>query len=125
MSRAVAWPIVTAESGIDHHFKEIQRFPMLGQQDEYLLAKRWRQAADRHATARAGLGMLRPVAMMCRGCGRSALRLGDLISEGKVGLLPAVERCDPERRLRFNTYAVWWIKSTIQEYILRSWSLVK
>src|SRR5262249_2406618 len=125
MSRAVAWPIVTAESGIDHHFKEIQRFPMLGPQDEYLLAKRWREAGDRDAADRLAISHLPLVVKVARGYPGYGLPLADLISEGYVGLLQAVERFEPERGFRFSTYAVWWIKSAIQEYILRSWSLVK
>src|SRR5215831_18959475 len=125
MSRAVAWPIVTAESGIDRHFKEIQRFPMLGPQDEYLLAKRWREAGDRDAADRLVISHLRLVAKIARGYRGYGLPLADLISEGHIGLLQALERFEPERGFRFSTYAVWWIKSAIQEYILRSWSLVK
>ena len=122
MPRAVAWPIVTAESGIDRHFKEIQRFPMLGPQDEYLLAKRWREAGDRDAADRLVISHLRLVAKIARGYRGYGLPLADLISEGHVGLLQAVERFEPERGFRFSTYAVWWIKSAIQEHILRSWS---
>jgi len=125
MSRAVAWPIVTAESGIDRHFKEIQRFPMLDPQDEYLLAKRWREAGDRDAADRLVISHLRLVAKIARGYCGYGLPLADMISEGHIGLMQAVERFEPERGFRFSTYAVWWIKSAIQEYILRSWSLVK
>ena len=125
MSRAVAWPIFTAESGIDRHFKEIQRFPMLDPQDEYLLAKRWRQHGDRDAAHRLVISHLRLVAKIARGYGGYGLPLADLTSEGHVGLMQAVERFDPEKGFRFSTYAVWWIKSAIRGYILRSWSLVK
>ena len=125
MSRAVAWPIVTVESGIDRHFKEIQRFPMLDPREEYKLAKRWREAADRDAADRLVISHLRLVAKIARGYCGYGLPIADLISEGHVGLLQAVERFEPERGFRFSTYAVWWIKSAIQEYILRSWSLVK
>src|SRR5262249_7465132 len=125
MSRAVAWPIVTAESGIDRHFKEIQQFPMLGPQDEYLLAKRWREVGDRDAADRLVSSHLRLVAKIARGYRGYGLPLADLISEGHIGLLQAGERFEPERGFRFSTHAVWWIKATIQEYILRSWSLVK
>ena len=125
MSRAVAWPILTAESGIDRHFKEIQRFPMLGPQDEYLLAKRWREAGDRDAADRLVISHLRLVAKIARGYCGYGLPIADLISEGHIGLLQAVERFEPEKGFRFSTYAVWWIKSAIQGYILRSWSLVK
>src|SRR5215468_10020084 len=125
MSRAVTWPMLKAESGIERHFKEIQRFPMLGPQDEYMLAKRWRQNGDRDAAHRLIISHLRLVAKIARGYRGYGLPLADLISEGHVGLLQAVERFEPERGFRFSTYAVWWIKSAIQEYILRSWSLVR
>jgi RNA polymerase sigma-32 factor len=125
MFRAVAWPSFTAGSGIDRHFKEIQRFPMLDPQEEYLLAKRWREDGDRDAAHRLIISHLRLVAKIARGYRGYGLPLADLISEGHVGLLQAVERFEPERGFRFSTYAVWWIKAAIQEYILRSWSLVK
>jgi RNA polymerase sigma-32 factor len=125
MSRGVSWPILTAESGIDHYFKEIQRFPMLDPQKEYRLAKRWREAGDREAAHRLIISHLRLVAKIARGYRGYGLPIADLISEGHVGLMQAVERFEPERGFRFSTYAVWWIKAAIQEYILRSWSLVK
>jgi len=125
MSRAVAWPVLTAESGIDHYFKEIQRFPMLGRQEEYMLAKRWRKAGDRDAAHRLVVSHLRLVAKFARGYRGYGLPIADLISEGHVGLLQAVERFEPEKGFRFSTYAVWWIKAAIQEYVIRSWSLVK
>ena len=125
MSRAVAWPVITAESGIDRHFKEIQRFPMLDPQQEYMLAKRWRDAGDRDAARRLIISHLRLVAKIARGYRGYGLPLADMISEGHIGLMQAVERFEPERGFRFSTYAVWWIKAAIQEYILRSWSLVK
>jgi RNA polymerase sigma-32 factor len=125
MSRAVTWPMLKAESGIDRHFKEIQRFPMLDPQDEYLLARRWREAGDRDAAHRLIISHLRLVAKIARGYCGYGLPIADLISEGHIGLLQAVERFEPERGFRFSTYAVWWIKSAIHEYILRSWSLVR
>ena len=87
MSRAVTWPIITAESGIDRHFKEIQQFPMLGPQDEYLLAKRWREHGDRDAADRLVISHLRLVAKIARGYRGYGLPLADLISEGHVGLM--------------------------------------
>jgi len=125
MSRAVAWPVLKAESGIDRHFKEIQRFPMLDPREEYKLAKRWRQHGDRDAAHRLITSHLRLVAKIARGYRGYGLPLADLISEGHIGLLQAVERFEPEKGFRFSTYAVWWIKSAIRGYILRSWSLVK
>jgi RNA polymerase sigma-32 factor len=125
MSRAVPWPLLTAESGIDHYFKDIQRFPMLDPQEEYMLARRWREAGDRDAEHRLIISHLRLVAKIARGYRGYGLPIADLISEGHVGLMQAVERFEPERGFRFSTYAVWWIKAAIQGYILRSWSLVK
>jgi len=125
MSRAVAWPVLKAESGIDRHFKEIQRFPMLDPQDEYVLAKRRREAGDRDAADRLVISHLRLVAKIARGYRGYGLPIADLISEGHIGLLQAVQRFEPEKGFRFSTYAVWWIKSAIRGYILRSWSLVK
>ena len=117
--------MLTAESGIDHYFKDIQRFPMLDPQEEYMLAKRWRDVGDRDAAHRLIISHLRLVAKIARGYSGYGLPIADLISEGQVGLMQAVERFEPERGFRFSTYAVWWIKAAIQEYILRSWSLVK
>jgi RNA polymerase sigma-32 factor len=125
MSRAVPWPMLTAESGIDRHFKEIQRFPMLDPQEEYMLARRWREEGDRDAADRLITSHLRLVAKIAKGFRGYGLPIADLISEGHVGLMQAAERFEPERGFRFSTYAVWWIKAAIQEYILRSWSLVK
>jgi RNA polymerase sigma-32 factor len=117
--------MLTAESGIDHYFKQIQRFPMLDPQKEYMLAKCWREAGDRDAAHRLIISHLRLVAKIARGYRGYGLPIADLISEGHAGLMQAVERFEPERGFRFSTYAVWWIKAAIQEYILRSWSLVK
>jgi RNA polymerase sigma-32 factor len=125
MSSGVTWPILTAQSGIDHYFKDIQRFPMLDPQEEYMLAKRWRDAGDREAARRLIICHLRLVAKIARGYRGYGLPIADLISEGHVGLMQAVERFEPERGFRFSTYAVWWIKAAIQEFILRSWSLVR
>jgi RNA polymerase sigma-32 factor len=125
MSPAIIWPMFTAESGSDHYYKDIQRFPMLDPQEEYMLAKRWREAGDRDAAHRLIISHLRLVAKIARGYRGYGLPIADLMSEGHAGLMQAVERFEPERGFRFSTYAVWWIKAAIQEYILRSWSLVK
>jgi RNA polymerase sigma-32 factor len=117
--------MLTAESGIDRHFKEIQRLPMLDPQQEYMLARRWREAGDRDAAHRLIISHLRLAAKIARGYRGYGLPIADLISEGHVGLMQAVERFEPERGFRFSTYAVWWIKAAIQEYVLRSWSLVR
>jgi RNA polymerase sigma-32 factor len=125
MTRAAAWPILTAESGLTRYLEEIRRFPMLGRQEEYMLAKRWREDDDRDAARRLVTSHLRlvvKIAKSYRGCG---LPITDVISEGHVGLMQAVERFEPEKGFRFTTYAMWWIKAAIQAYILHSWSLVK
>jgi RNA polymerase sigma-32 factor len=98
---------------------------MLDPQKEYMLAKCWREAGDREAAHRLIISHLRLVAKIARGYRGYGLPIADLISEGHAGLMQAVERFEPERGFRFSTYAVWWIKAAIQEYILRSWSLVK
>ena len=125
MGRAAAWPILTAESGIGHYFEEIQRFPMLDPQEEYTLAKRWREDGDRDAAHKLVTSHLRLVAKIAKSYRGYGLPIADIVSEGHVGLMQAVERFEPEKGFRFTTYAVWWIKAAIQEYILRSWSLVK
>ena len=125
MGRAAAWPIVTAESGIGHYLEEIRRFPMLDPQEEYTLAKRWREDGDRDAAHKLVTSHLRLVAKIAKSYRGYGLPIADIVSEGHVGLMQAVERFEPEKGFRFTTYAVWWIKAAIQEYILRSWSLVR
>ena len=125
MTRAAASPIPTAESGIGHYFEEIRRFPMLDRQEEYLLAKRWREDGDRDAAHKLVTSHLRLVAKIAKSYRGYGLPFADIISEGHVGLMQAVERFEPEKGFRFATYAVWWIRAAIHEYILRSWSLVK
>jgi RNA polymerase sigma-32 factor len=125
MTRAAAWPILTAESGLTHYLEEIRRFPMLDQQEEYMLAKRWREDGDRDAAQKLVTSHLRLVAKIAKDFRGYGLPIADVISEGHVGLMQAAERFEPERGFRFATYAVWWIKAAIHEYILRSWSLVK
>jgi RNA polymerase sigma-32 factor len=125
MTRAAAWPVLTAESGLTHYLEEIRRFPMLDRQEEYMLAKRWREEGDRDAAHQLVTSHLRLVAKIARGYRGYGLPIADVISEGHVGLMQAVERFEPEKGFRFATYAVWWIKAAIQEYILRSRSLVR
>jgi RNA polymerase sigma-32 factor len=125
MSRAAAWPTLSAESGISHYYAEIRRFPMLDRQEEYMLAKRWREHGDRDAAHKLVTSHLRLVTKIARDYRGYGLPIADVISEGHVGLMQAVERFEPEKGFRLTTYAVWWIKAAIQEYILRSWSLVK
>src|SRR6516165_4612812 len=125
MARNAALPIVTAEPGLTHYLEEIRRFPMLERQEEYLLAKRWREHGDRDAAHKLVTSHLRLVTKIARDYRGYGLPISEAISEGNVGLMQAVERFEPEKGFRFATYAVWWIKAAIQEYILRSWSLVK
>ena len=125
MARNAALPILTAEPGLTHYLEEIRRFPMLERQEEYMLAKRWREHGDRDAAHKLVTSHLRLVTKIARDYRGYGLAISEAISEGNVGLMQAVERFEPEKGFRFATYAVWWIKAAIQEYILRSWSLVK
>jgi RNA polymerase sigma-32 factor len=122
---AHALPILTAESGLSRYLDEIRRFPMLEPQEEYMLAKRWREHGDRGAAERLVTSHLRLVAKIAMGYRGYGLPISEVISEGNVGLMQAVKRFEPEKGFRLATYAMWWIKAAIQEYILRSWSLVK
>ena len=125
MARAAPWPVLTAESGLTHYLEEIRRFPMLDRQEEFTLAKRWREGGDRDAAHQLVTSHLRLVAKIAKGYRGYGLPIADVISEGHVGLMQAAERFEPEKGFRFATYAVWWIKAAIQQYILHSWSLVK
>ncbi|WP_029586416.1 RNA polymerase sigma factor RpoH [Bradyrhizobium sp. URHD0069] len=125
MARNAALPILTAEPGLTHYLEEIRRFPMLQRQEEYLLGKRWREHGDRDAAHKLVTSHLRLVTKIARDYRGYGLPISEVISEGNVGLMQAVERFAPEKGFRFATYAVWWIKAAIQQYILRSWSLVK
>src|SRR3954467_11877351 len=125
MARAATLPILTAESGLTRYLEEIRRFPMLEPQDEYMLAKRWREHGDRDAAHKLVTSHLRLVAKIAMGYRGYGLPISEVISEGNVGLMQAVKRFEPEKGFRLATYAMWWIKASIQEYILRSWSLVK
>src|SRR5271165_5334650 len=117
--------ILTAESGLTRYLKEIRRSSMLEPQDEYMLAKRWREHGDRHAAHKLVTTHLRLVAKIAMGYRGYGLPISEVISEGNVGLMQAVRRFEPEKGFRLATYAMWWIKAAIQEYILRSWSLVR
>jgi RNA polymerase sigma-32 factor len=125
MARAAALPILTAESGLTRYLEGIRQFPMLEPQDEYMLAKRWREHGDRDAAHKLVTSHLRLVAKIAMGYRGYGLPISEVISEGNVGLMQAVKRFEPEKGFRLTTYAMWWIKAAIQEYILRSWSLVK
>jgi RNA polymerase sigma-32 factor len=125
MARVAALPIMTAEGGLSRYLEEIRRFPMLEPQEEYMLAKRWREHGDRDAAHRLVTSHLRLVAKIAMGYRGYGLPISEVVSEGNVGLMQAVKRFEPEKGFRLATYAMWWIKAAIQEYILRSWSLVK
>src|SRR5258707_15621514 len=114
-----------ADPGITQYLEEIRRFPILERQEEYMLAKRWREHGDRNAAHKLVTSHLRLVTKIARDYRGYRLPISEAISEGNVGLMQALERFEPEKGFRFATYAVWWIKAAIQEYILRSWSLVK
>jgi len=125
MARAAALPVITAENGLARYLQETRRFPMLEPQEEFMLAKRWREHGDREAAHRLVTSHLRLVAKIAMGYRGYGMPISEMISEGNVGLMQAVKRFEPERGFRLATYAIWWIKAAIQEYILRSWSLVK
>jgi RNA polymerase sigma-32 factor len=118
-------PSVAASGGLARYLEEIRRFPMLEPQEEYMLAKRWQEHEDARAAQKLVTSHLRLVARIAMGYRGYGLPIGEVISEGNVGLMQAVKRFDPDKGFRLATYAMWWIRAAIQEYILRSWSLVK
>jgi len=122
---SAALPVLSAENGLSRYLAEIRRFPMLQPEEEYMLAKRWREHGDRDAAQKLITSHLRLVAKISMGYRGYGLPIGEVISEGNVGLMQAVKRFEPEKGFRLATYAMWWIRASIQEYILRSWSLVK
>lgn len=123
--RGARLPALSGEGNLSRYLQEIRRFPMLSAEEEYMLAKRWREHADSAAAHRLVTSHLRLVAKIAMGYRGYGLPLSELISEGNVGMMQAVKRFDPERGFRLSTYAMWWIRASIQEYILHSWSLVK
>ena len=120
-----ALPILSGDRGLARYLGEIRQFPLLEPQQEYTLAKRWREHDDREAARQLITSHLRLVAKLAMRNRRYGLPMSEIISEGNVGLMQALKRFEPERGFRFATYAMWWIKASIQEYIMRSWSLVK
>ena len=123
---AAALPMIAGESGLSRYLAEIKRFPMLEPQEEYMLAKSWREHGDRDAAHKLVTSHLQARRENRHGIPRlSGLPIGEVISEGNVGLMQAVKRFEPEKGFKLATYAMWWIRASIQEYILRSWSLVK
>src|SRR5688572_22203454 len=125
MAAATLPALASGESGLTRYLEEIRRFPMLQPQEEYMLAKRYREHDDRGAAHRLVTSHLRLVAKIAMGYRGYGLPIGEVISEGNVGLMQAVKKFDPDKGFRLATYAMWWIRASIQEYILRSWSLVK
>jgi len=113
------------EGGLSRYLAEIRKFPLLDPQEEYMLAKRWREHEDTEAAHRLVTSHLRLVAKIAMGYRGYGLPINEVIAEGNIGLMQAVKRFEPERGFRLATYAMWWIRAAIQEYILRSWSLVK
>ncbi len=122
---AAAFPVISADSGLSRYLSEIRRFPMLAPEEEYMLAKRWHEHGDRDAAQKLVTSHLRLVAKIAMGYRGYGLPIGEVISEGNVGLMQAVKRFEPEKGFRLATYAMWWVRASIQEYVLRSWSLVK
>jgi RNA polymerase sigma-32 factor len=122
---ATALPVLANEGGLSRYLDEIRKFPMLEPSEEYMLAKRWREDGDREAAHKLVTSHLRLVAKIAMGYRGYGLPISEVVSEGNVGLMQAVKRFEPEKGFRLATYAMWWIKAAIQEYILRSWSLVK
>ena len=118
-------PALTPDGGLNRYLSEIRKFPMLAKDEEFMLAKRWQEHQDPKSAHRLVTSHLRLVAKIAMGYRGYGLPIGEVISEGNVGLMQAVKKFDPERGFRLATYAMWWIKASIQEYVLRSWSLVK
>jgi RNA polymerase sigma-32 factor len=118
-------PALGPEASLSRYLSEIRKFPMLAPEEEYMLAKRWREHEDPQAATRLVTSHLRLVAKIAMGYRGYGLPMSELISEGNIGLMQGVKKFEPERGFRLATYAMWWIKASIQEYILRSWSLVK
>jgi len=118
-------PVLSGEAGLSRYLSEIRKFPLLSLEDEYMFAKRWQQHQDPEAARRLVTSHLRLVAKIAMGYRGYGLPVSEIVSEGNVGLMQAVKRFDPDKGFRLATYAMWWIRASIQEYVLRSWSMVK
>ena len=118
-------PALSGEAGLSRYLTEIRKFPLLSAEDEYMFAKRWKEHEDPEAARRLVTSHLRLVAKIAMGYRGYGLPVSEIVSEGNVGLMQAVKRFEPDKGFRLATYAMWWIRASIQEYILRSWSLVK
>ncbi len=125
MATVRALPAISAEGNLSRYLQEIRRFPMLTPEEEFLLAKQWREHNDTEAAHKLVTSHLRLVAKIAMGYRGYGLPVSEIVSEGNVGLMQAVKRFDPDKGFRLATYAMWWIRASIQEYVLRSWSLVK
>ncbi|MDP1617198.1 RNA polymerase sigma factor RpoH [Phenylobacterium sp.] len=125
MATANTLSVMSPDGGLSRYLSEIRKFPMLAKDDEFMLAKRWQEHEDSDAAHKLVTSHLRLVAKIAMGYRGYGLPIGEVISEGNVGLMQAVKKFDPDRGFRLATYAMWWIRASIQEYILRSWSLVK
>jgi RNA polymerase sigma-32 factor len=125
MANTPSVPVISSEGNLSRYLQEIRKFPMLEPQQEFMLAKSWREHGDTEAAHKLVTSHLRLVAKIAMGYRGYGLPLSELISEGNVGMMQAVKRFDPDRGFRLATYAMWWIRAAIQEYILHSWSLVK
>ncbi len=122
---AISIPASGGEAGLNRYLAEIKKFPILAPEEEYMLAKRWREHNDTDAAAKLVNSHLRLVAKIAMGYRGYGLPVSELISEGNIGLMQGVKKFEPDRGFRLATYAMWWIRASIQEFILRSWSLVK
>jgi RNA polymerase sigma-32 factor len=122
---ATTLSVMTPDGGLSRYLSEIRKFPMLARDEEFMLAKRWKEHEDPEAAHRMVTSHLRLVAKIAMGYRGYGLPIGEVISEGNVGLMQAVKKFEPDKGFRLATYAMWWIRASIQEYILRSWSLVK
>ena len=125
MANATALAVMSPEGGLSRYLTEIRKFPMLAKDEEFMLAKAWKEHQDPQAAHRLVTSHLRLVAKIAMGYRGYGLPIGEVISEGNVGLMQAVKKFEPDKGFRLATYAMWWIRASIQEYILRSWSLVK
>jgi len=125
MAASYSLAVMTPEGGLSRYLTEIRKFPMLTRDEEFMLAKAWREHEDPEAAHRLVTSHLRLVAKIAMGYRGYGLPIGEVISEGNVGLMQAVKKFEPDKGFRLATYAMWWIRASIQEYILRSWSLVK
>jgi RNA polymerase sigma-32 factor len=126
MAKTASLPaIASGEAGLQRYLQDIRQFPMLQPEEEFMLAKRWKEHGDAKAAQKMITSHLRLVAKIAMGYRGYGLPIGEVISEGNVGLMQAVKKFEPDKGFRLATYAMWWIKASIQEFVLRSWSLVK